>query len=238
MMVDGARFGRVNVSNITMRGVKVPIFIRLGNRARPLPGEKKPGVGTLRDIVISNVQAAVISPVGCSITGIPGHPAENITLENIRFHFVGGGTAEQAAREVPELEGAYPKGPMFGVLPAYGFYCRHVRNLRLHNIDLDCQQRDLRPAIVCDDVQDLDLFGLRAEIDPEASGVVRLIHCRGALIHGCRAYEPIPTFLRVEGDRSEKMYLTGNDLRDAKHPVLAGPNVPKDAVEGVEVNRE
>jgi hypothetical protein len=33
---------------------------------------------------------------------------------------------------VPELPADYPECDMFGWLPAYGLYCRHVKNLRLH----------------------------------------------------------------------------------------------------------
>ncbi len=72
MMVDGAKLERVNVSNITMKNVQVAIFIRLGNRARPLPGEEAPGMGALSGVMISNIQGSDIGPFGCSITGIEG----------------------------------------------------------------------------------------------------------------------------------------------------------------------
>ncbi|MBN2314308.1 MAG: glycoside hydrolase family 28 protein [Sedimentisphaerales bacterium] len=163
MTVDGGTLDRVTISNITMTNVKVPIFIRLGNRARPIPGMEPTGVGALRNVIISNVQADGADKMGCSITGIPGHFVENVTLENIRIRFQGGGSREDAERKVPEKERSYPSGRMFGPLPAYGLYCRHVQNLRLHNIDFQFENDDQRPAIVCDDVHNLDLFGLHAK---------------------------------------------------------------------------
>jgi hypothetical protein len=231
MMVDGAQLGRVTVSNITMRNVHAAIFIRLGNRARPLPDEEKPGMGSLRDIIISNLQGSVLSKTGCSITGIEGHYAENITLENIRLRFEGGGTQEDAGREIPEREDAYPSGKMFGTLPAYGLYCRHVKNLRLHNIDLDVTAADHRPAIRCDDVLDLDLFGLRAAVSPESAAAVQLNNVRGALIHGCRPHQPMAAFVRVRGEQSGQIAFRGNDLRLAKQPVVQSDDVPDGAVD-------
>lgn len=160
--VDGGACERINVSNIVMRDVAVPIFVRLGNRANPLPGRERPPVGRMRDIMISNIQASGAARTGCSVTGLPGHPVENVTLDNIRIRFEGGGSAEDAARQVPEKEASYPKGDMFGTLPAYGFYCRHVTGLRLHNLGLSVGADDARPAVVVEDVADLDAVGLRA----------------------------------------------------------------------------
>jgi polygalacturonase len=231
MMVDGGVLNRVSISNITMTNVKVPIFVRLGNRARMIPDTEPPGMGGLRNIMISNVQASGADEVGCSITGLPGFPAQNVTLQNIRIRYQGGGTRDDASREIPEKEASYPSGKMFGPLPAYGFFCRHVQNLKLHNLDLECEGEDQRPAIVCDDVQELDLFGLRASVLPAADTVVRLKNVRGALIHGCRPHGEINTFVGVEGSQSSDIALINNDLRRAHSPVTSGDEVPPDAAE-------
>jgi polygalacturonase len=145
--VDGGVCERVTVSNIVMRNVGIPIFVRLGNRATPIPGRPVPGVGRMRDVVIRDIEAAGAGVTGCSITGIPGHPVENVTVENIRIRFAGGGTAADAAREPPEKEASYPKGDMFGTLPAFGFYCRHVAGLTLRNLDISVAAPDARPAV-------------------------------------------------------------------------------------------
>ena len=130
--VDGGALENVNVSHIVMRNVNCPIFLRLGNRARPpYEGAPTPGLGSFRNVMISDVQAVGADKVGCAIAGLPERAMENITLSNIRIQFAGGGTQADAAREIPELPAHYPEYRMFGVLPAYGFYCRHVKNLRL-----------------------------------------------------------------------------------------------------------
>ena len=197
-MVDGGTLDRVTISNITMKNVKVPIFVRLGNRARPIPDLPPPGMGSLRNVMISNVQASGADEMGCSITGIPGFPVENVTLDNIRVEFKGGGTTVDSERQIPEKEAAYPSAKMFGRLPAYGFFCRHARNLRLHNVALAFEDEDQRPAVVCDDVRDLDIFGLHAQTSPTADCVIRFRQVQGALIHGCRSGTEIDTFLRLQ----------------------------------------
>ena len=160
-IVDGGSLDRVAVSNIVIEGVSVPIFMRLGNRARQYEeGGEKPGVGTFRNVVLSNVVATGTSPIGCSITGLPGHKIENVCLSNLNLGFEGGGTREDASKEVPEKPESYPESTMFGVLPAYGLYCRHVKNLRLDNVHLETEQPDARPAVVFDDVEDLAVDGL------------------------------------------------------------------------------
>ena len=197
-MVDGGVLDRVTISNITMTDVKAPIFVRLGNRARPIPDLPPPGMGSLRNVIISNIQATGADTMGCSITGIPGFPVENVTLNNIRIESSGGGTAEDAERETPEKIKSYPSGKMFGTLPAYGFFCRHAANLRLHNIDLSFAEDDQRPAIVCDDVRDLDIFGLRAELSPKAESSIRLRAVQDAMIHGTGPTMKSDRFLQVE----------------------------------------
>ena len=41
---------------------------------------------------------------------------------------------------------------MFGELPAWGLYVRHVDGLTLNNVSLRIKAPDYRPAIVLDDV--------------------------------------------------------------------------------------
>jgi polygalacturonase len=155
-IVDGGKLDRVVVSNITMNKVGAPIFLRLGNRARPFKdGMDKPGIGSFRNVTISNIEAADAGPTGCAISGLPDAAIENVTISNVRFSFEGGGTKDLAERLIPEKPADYPEYSMFGQLPAYGLYCRHIKGLKLLNIELRTVQPDQRKAIVFDDVQDV-----------------------------------------------------------------------------------
>ena len=44
---------------------------------------------------------------------------------------------------------------MFGELPSWAFYARHVRGLKLKNISVKIKEKDYRPAYVLDDVDRL-----------------------------------------------------------------------------------
>ena len=208
----------------------MPIFVRLGNRATPIPGRPTPGMGRMRDITISDVQVTEAGCTGCSITGLPGHPIEKVALNNIRIGFAGGGQAKDAARAVPEREQSYPKGEMFGALPAYGFYCRHVGGLHLHNLELTFDKADARPALIADDVSDLNLLALRAQSAPAAGEVLRLINVRGALLHGCRLSAAVETFARLAGAETAQIKFSDNDLSAAKQPFVKAEEVPAGAV--------
>jgi polygalacturonase len=230
-LVDGGTFDRVTVSNIVMKNVGAAIFVRLGNRARPFKKDMaKPGMGSMRNIIISNVQAVGVDRTGCSITGLPGFPVENVTVENVRIRFRGGGTKNAAGRKVPELPEAYPEYKMFGILPAYGFYVRHAKNVRFHHIDLGFEEDDERPALVCDDVTDLDIQDLDAESTPSAEALIWLKQVDGAFIHGCRPRDTVTTFVRVEGEGSNDISLMNNDVSGVGHVLEKGEGVGDNAV--------
>jgi polygalacturonase len=150
-MVDGARFSNVIVSNIVIRDARTPIFLRLGNRGR---GQTMPSPGTLDSVIFSNI-VATGGTLASSITGLPSHPVRGVTLSDIDITMTGGGRSGEI--EVPEAAGDYPHAPMFGTLPASGLYVRHVDGLTMRNVHLRTASPDERPALLLDDVADLEL---------------------------------------------------------------------------------
>lgn len=229
-MVDGGIFDRVAISNITISGVDVPIFLRLGNRARPFKQDmQKPGMGAFRNVVISDVVAEASSPIGCSITGLPGYPVENVTLSNIRITFPGGGTKDDAGKQVAEHAEKYPEAFMFGTLPSYGFYCRHVKGLRLNNIDFHLESPDRRPSFIFEDVDNLDINGYRGEASPDGSPFIVMKDVRDAMIQGCIAPPNTTSFIRLEG-KTEGVSVLGNDLSQAQIPFELAPPLNNSAL--------
>ena len=176
--VDGGDVRGVAVSNLVMRGVRTPIFVRLGNRGgRDRPKRKDPKPGTLAGINISNV-VAYDAATACSITGIADHRVKNVSLSNIQITTAGGGPAELAAKELPERESSYPEATMWGPMPVYGFFCRHVEGLRMRDVRVDCQQPDARPLLACDDVVDARFAGLGTKAAGEREATIRLHNVR------------------------------------------------------------
>ena len=230
-IVDGGTLEGVTISNIRIADVTNPIFLRLGNRARPYKKDmEKPKVGQFRNVKISNVIATGASGIGCSITGLAGHPVENISLSNIKISYKGGGTQEDAQKSVPENAEKYPESMMFGTLPAYGFYVRHAKNVKFHNMDLEFEKRDVRPALVFDDVKDLEIFGLDAQSTPSTPALIWLKQVDGAFIHGCRPRNAVTTFVRLDGDKSNNITLMNNDMSKVSRILERGKDTKEGAV--------
>ena len=162
-IVDGGTLENVNVSDITVEGTESPIFIRLGNRGR---GYLSDGanmehiipvdhVGTINGVRLDNIQIRHAGSMGCSITGLPGHPVENVSLSNITLHHRGGVKASElqhiADSVADEMEKSYPEATMWGNLPAKGFFVRHARNVHFENISIETEEPDARPEFVEED---------------------------------------------------------------------------------------
>jgi Pectate lyase superfamily protein/Right handed beta helix region len=159
--VDGGIMENISINNLTMMDVvNSPIYLTTGERNR---GPGVTGPSRMRNIFISSVIATGVEPTsGIQITGIPGHPIEGVRLENIRLEFKGGGTRTQAARMPPELGASYPEPDRFGTMPAYGLFARHVRDLELANVSMSLERLDLRPPMICLDVDGLEIDNFKA----------------------------------------------------------------------------
>jgi hypothetical protein len=188
-------------------------------------------VGTFRNVVVSDVAAQQTSEIGCSITGLPGHRIENVVLKNLKLGFDGGGTRDQASNKVPEKPESYPESTMFGVLPAYGFYCRHVKDLKFENVELRTAAPDLRHAMVFDDAEGVSVDGLDAGFSPAAAAMIRLTQVHGVQIRRSGPRMATETFLRLEGDATGGVVLEENDLGRVETIVDAAPDVPQDALD-------
>jgi polygalacturonase len=163
--VDGGLLEDVTISNITMRNVQMPFFLRLGARMRGPAGLE---IGKLRRVSISDVVAYNSDPrYPSTIAGVPGHHVEDIRISNVRHHMVGGLSMSDAVADPPELENAYPEPTMFGTLPAYGFFIRHASGVDLDNVEVRYATTDTRPAFVLRDVKDADFHHTRADKAPD-----------------------------------------------------------------------
>lgn len=182
-IVDGGIMENVSVDGMTIVGTESPVFVRLAHRGRgwnfsrngasafisqSVNGGNEGGtaaskpdsietVGRMRGIYINNVRATDCGNYGCSITGIPGHPVEDIHVSNVSiFHSGGIGNAalssiDNALRD--EKVSAYPEATMWGPLPAKGFYVRHAKRVCFNNVEAYTSEMDVRPLFVRDDVE-------------------------------------------------------------------------------------
>ena len=182
--VDGGIIEDVVASNLVMRGVTAaPIFIRLGSRLR---GPEGTTVGAIRRVVISNVTySSADGHYGSILSGVPGHPLEDVLISNVRGVQDGGGTEKDRAIRPGEKEKDYPEPRMFGPMPSWGLYSRHVVRLVVRDVSLQLARPDARPCVVLDDVEG----GLIADLDvtppAETGGVFGMSNVKGVRVRAC-----------------------------------------------------
>ncbi len=173
--VDGAQVEDINISHVDARNTGNALFMRLGRRGGDRPG-------SLRNVTVSHLYCEVPfgrpdeaydlrgpevdffhNPFPSSICGIPGNRIENVRLQHIEIRYPGRATRGMAymplwrVRDVPEQESKYPEFSMFGELPAWGFYVRHVKGITLSDVKLTLEADDFRPAFVFDDVEEIQM---------------------------------------------------------------------------------
>ena len=222
--VDGGTVDGVMVSNVVMSGVPAPLFIRLGNRGRD---QEEPTPGRLRNVSISGV-LAVGARETASIAGLPGHPVERITVDNVHI-IVAGGASDAPGLGVPERGASYPEVTMYGTLPAVGLYLRHARDVVLRNVEVAADAPDPRPTLVADDVTGLQLAGLAGPSGSGAGPVAWLHDVRGGLVHGHVVPDGAGAFLRVTGEHTRNVALVGNAYW-TEGPIELAPYLPPQAV--------
>ena len=173
--VDACNIDSVTVSNIRAVNTMNPIFIKLGNRTNGKPGH-------IRDIIIDNLTATVPfmrpdpmaearvftnesfhNPIPSPITGMPEQPIERVTLRNINITCPGNASTGmnmvplwrvESVRENPR---GYPEYTMYGELPSWAFYVRHVRGISFENVTVKLADKDFRPAFVFDDANEVKI---------------------------------------------------------------------------------
>ena len=173
--VDGGEIDSILVERIEAVNTGNPIFLRLGQRAGDKPG-------ALRHVTIRDLTCEVPfgrpdeaydlrgpevnffhNPFPSSICGIPGNSIQDVTIEDVAICYPGRATKGMAyiplwrVSDVPERIKDYPEFSMFGELPAWGFYVRHVEGITFRHITLTLADRDFRPAFVFDDAKRVTL---------------------------------------------------------------------------------
>lgn len=181
--VDGAVLENVEVDSIFASNTGNAFFMRLGHRRGDNPG-------TFRNVTISNLRCdipfgrpdenydlrgpdinVIHNPFPASITGIPGYRIENVTLRDIEVEYPGRGTKGMAYigayryNDVPEQIDSYPEFHMFGELPAWGLFLRHVDGITFENVTFKKREPDYRPMVVAAD----DVINVTGKIQDASS---------------------------------------------------------------------
>ena len=153
--VDGSSINNVTFSNITFTGCQNAIFIVLGSRSGAT-------IGSINNIQFHNIAGSAMSDTrGCPISGELTNGVtyylRNILFDNVNISFEGG--VNSVPGPPPEYAGQYPENTMWGNLPAYGYYLRHVIGVTFTNCYTTNAPADARPWIATNDVSGLSVIG-------------------------------------------------------------------------------
>lgn len=96
-----------------------------------------------------------------SVCGLPNHPVENVRLENIDIVYHT--RADKSVNSFPldsfnvitEAESDYPEFSMYGELPVWGFYVRHVNGFTLNNCRVTMKGEDFRVPYLLNDAKNV-----------------------------------------------------------------------------------
>lgn len=164
--VDGGTVEDILISNVTIERSRCPIFLRIGERSRLLPGMPKAPAGPLRRILIEDVSGNGNFRQGSFISGLAKSNTfiEEVTIRRMKLTMEGGGTSEMIQLPVNDNPGSYPDAHQFSVkgLPAHGFYIRTAKRIRFEDIAITPANPDARPGFfAADPAEDIVVDGKR-----------------------------------------------------------------------------
>src|SRR5699024_3916283 len=108
------------------------------------------------------------------IAGIPGNDIEDVKLSNIRMYYRPIDSPKvQIQSAVPEFSKDYPEPQRFGVMPSYGIFIRHVRNIEMNNVEISFMGEETRPAVMLEDVKGITFNNFKAQTP---AGIPAIVH--------------------------------------------------------------
>ncbi len=138
------------ISNISVSKARCPLWMCVRNPPT-----------AIRNVSVNNLTATAVGMPDYEaslIRGLKDNPVESVSLSNITIVSEGGGAKDLIGAALPDSV-RDPYIPM----SCYGLLCRHVKNLDLHNVRFGCSRKDARPAMICENVEQLELDGVRGE---------------------------------------------------------------------------
>jgi hypothetical protein len=154
-----------------------------------------------------------------------------VTLRNIRVTARGGEKADAVTLNIPEMERLYPDAYLFGELPGYALYGRHVDGLVVEGLDATVEMRDARPAVVLDDVRRAELHALRAMPPVDGGPMLWLNAVRDSTLHELRRRGTGPLQVRVSGRETARLTLVEAGTSPAeRYTVTLDADVPPTVV--------
>ena len=233
-----SRFEYITFSNLIMKNVTGPITIGLDSTLRNNTNTAPVVKGIIRNIAFNGIRGFVVAEGRqhadlpwpqkfrpgetrqcIVVNGVADDIIENISFQDVHLTFEGGGTAAEAAAEVPKMAGEYFE---IGTPPAFGLYARNVRGLTVNNVRFELLKADRRPAIDLDNVSDASVEALSIRGDGAGRSLVRIKNVSDALFRGTRVLTAANSFLELVGTGNSTITVEGGDISKAAKPLIAG----------------
>jgi hypothetical protein len=156
--VDGMAFNRVEFT-----GTGAAFFVYLAQQSTTHPVGDVPKLGSVNNVSFADIRGATSSwqnspHQGSLITGQiyegTTYPITNLSFTRATVVYDGGSSSVPG--DPPEATpGQYPESSMFGDLPAWAYYLRHVQNVTFDSCTTTLANSDARPEWTTDDVAGL-----------------------------------------------------------------------------------
>jgi hypothetical protein len=156
--ISGLSFQRVEFANVGSA-----FFVYLAQQNKTHPVDDVPKLGSIDKVSFTDILGSTASwphspHQGSLITGHifngTTYPITNLAFTNVTVTFDGG--LNNVPGSPPEaIPDQYPESNMFGDLPAWGYYLRHVHGATFTNCTTSVATSDARQRLVTDDVAGL-----------------------------------------------------------------------------------
>lgn len=146
--VDGGLVEDIDIDGVTAEDVGSPLYIRVGNRSRPVyEGLKGLPAGSLRRVRIANLTVKRAGNLACWVTAFEPGRISGVRLENISVEADGGVRAgDFFTREgYVDPERDFPMPGVPGMPPVKGVFTHNAGDIRIENFSVRTVRPDVRP---------------------------------------------------------------------------------------------
>jgi hypothetical protein len=153
----------VSFQRIEFANVGSAFFVYLAQQDTTHPASDVPKLGSIDRVSFTDIRGSTSSWGNSPHQGslITGHifngttyPLTNLSFTNAAISFIGG-LGNVPADPVEAMPNQYPESNMFGDLPAWGYYLRHVSGVTFTNCTTSVVNADARQKLVTTDVSGL-----------------------------------------------------------------------------------
>jgi hypothetical protein len=219
-VIEDVNFSRLSIETSSYEKRRTfPIYIDLDRRN----GNSRQS--RIRDITFSDI---VLDTKGrILLSGMPGHPLENLTFRNIAVRITGFESLDRAGRPSGSATTrAGARGPNLGPIPAM-FIASHVKGLNLDGIRVRWDVTDERPerhALYLLQTQDVTIRGFdgRQAADHGKLAAIALDGTSNIFISDSKAEQGTAVFVGLGEGLETDVVLRGNDLRYSEKETSAG----------------